>query len=91
MTVKIADAEPIVFNIDASEEAVLRKAAYSVNERWRKWRAEEPGKSSHYILAKVAFAFADLAFHKSEQLEKLSNTLDNLEHDLDDILLKIEN
>lgn len=90
MTVAVADAEPIVFKVDASQEAIFRKAAHSVNELWNKWRAADPGKSSHYVLAKVALAFAELSYLKSEQLDYETTMLADYEKELDEILLKME-
>lgn len=89
-TAVIADAEPIVFTIEAQEEAVFRKAASHVNELWRKMQADQPHKSSHYALAKVALAFAELYYRKSEQLERQSRLLEEFEHSLDDILLAVD-
>lgn len=89
-TAKIADVEPFVFNIGLSEEPVFRRAEYHVNELWRKMCREQPGRSSHYILAKVALAFAELYYRKAEQLGSQSALLDDFEKQLDDILLQID-
>lgn len=90
-TAKIADAEPFVFNIGLSEEPVFRRAEYHVNELWRKMCREQPGRSSHYILAKVALAFAELYYRKAEQLNAQTAMLDGFEKQLDEILLQIDN
>ena len=76
--------------INASEEAIYRKAAYHVNDLWKKMIKEQPGKSSHYALAKVALAFAELFYRKSEQLNAQSEMLASFEKELDDILMKME-
>ena len=88
-TAAIADVEPFVFSIDESEEAVFRKAARHVNELWRKMQSQS-GKSSHYALAKVALAFAELYYRKSEQLAGQSKLLEDFEKDLDEIILKMD-
>lgn len=82
--------EVISFRINASEETGFRKAAYSANEMWSRMTAAQPSKPSHYILAKVAMAFAGLSFNKTEQLEKQAALLDDVERELDSILLKME-
>lgn len=89
-TAVIADAEPIVFKIDAAEETIYRKAVKHINDFWRKMQADQPGKSSHYALAKVALGFAELYYRKAEQLEEQSRMIENFEKSLDDILMKME-
>lgn len=79
-----------MFSISLSEEPVFRRAAYHVNELWRKMCAEQPGKSSHYVLAKVALAFAELYYRKAEQLASQSQMLADFETKLDRILLDME-
>ncbi|MDO4319467.1 MAG: hypothetical protein Q4C34_02725 [Bacteroidales bacterium] len=89
-TARIADVEPFVFSISLSEEPVFRRAAYHVNDLWRKMCAEQPGKSSHYVLAKVALAFAELYYRKAEQLASQSQMLADFETNIDRILLDME-
>lgn len=89
-TAVIADAEPIVFKIDAAEETIYRKAVKHVNDFWQRMQADQPGKSSHYALAKVALGFAELYYRKAEQLEEQSKLIKEFEESLDDILLKME-
>lgn len=89
-TAKIADVEPFGFNIALSEEPVFRRAEYHVNDLWRKMCREQPGRSSHYVLAKVALAFAELYYRKAEQLSAQSSLLDDFEKQLDKILLQID-
>ena len=89
-TAHIADAEPFVFSIGLSEEPVFRRAAFHVNELWKKMSAEQPGKSSHDVLAKVALAFAELYYRKADQLAQQTSLLDKFEKDLDEILIKID-
>lgn len=89
-TAKIADVEPISFPIKLEEEEIFRKAAYHVNKLWQNNLAAQPGKSSHYALAKVALAFAELYYRKAEQLSAQSKMLDDFEQELDNILMAME-
>ena len=68
VTIKIADVEPIHFEIDRDEEIVYRKAEYHVNKLWSEWRQANKNKSSQEVLARVALAFAELYYRKSNQL-----------------------
>ena len=86
----MADVEPFVFSLTLEEEPIFRKAAYHVNEQWRKMQENQPDKSSHYILAKVALAFAELYYRKQEQLTAQSRLLSDFESKLDEILLSME-
>lgn len=89
-TARIADVEPFAFTIALDEEPIFRKAAYHVNELWRRMHQEQPEKSSQYALAKVALAFAELYYRKSEQLALQSKLIDDFEKDLDSIILEME-
>lgn len=89
-TAKIADVEPFAFPIKLDEEEIYRKAVYHVNKLWNSHRDAQPGKSSHYALAKVALAFAELYYRKSDQLAAQSAVLDDFERELDDILMGME-
>lgn len=89
-TVKIADVEPFVFHVALEEEPIFRKAAYHVNQLWENMKEQQPGKPSHFILAKVALAFAELYYRKSDQLNAQSQMLKEFEKSLDDILLGME-
>lgn len=82
--------EPFGFNVTQSEEPVFRRAEYHVNELWRKMCREQPGRTSHYILAKVALAFAELYYRKAEQLNAQSALLDDFEKELDKMLLQVD-
>lgn len=90
VTIKIADAEPIHFEIDREEEKVYRKAEYHVNKLWSDWRQVHKNKSSQEILARVALAFAELYYRKSDQLEGQARMIDDFEKQLDDLLLKAD-
>lgn len=89
-TAKIADVEPFVFHISLAEEEIFRRAAYHVNELCRKFSADQPDKPSQYTLAKVALAFAELYYRKSEQLSAQSRMIEGFEKTLDEILLKTD-
>lgn len=89
-TARIADLEPFVFSVELSEEPVFRRAAYHVNELWKRMCSEQPGRSSHYILGKVALAFAELYYRKAEQLAAQGQLLDDFEKQLDSFLLQID-
>lgn len=89
-TAKIADVEPFGFNIAQSEEPVFRRAEYHVNELWRKMCREQPGRTSHYVLAKVALAFAELYYRKAEQLNSQTELLDGFEKELDSLIIQID-
>lgn len=86
----VVAGEEIAFRVAESEERGFRWAAENVNQMWNQQRAAQPGKSSHYILAKVALAFAELSFHKSEQLRNQAAMIEQFEKDLDEILLSID-
>ena len=60
VTIKIADVEPIHFEIDRNEEIIYRKAEYHINKLWGEWRQVHKNKSSQEVLARVALAFAEL-------------------------------
>lgn len=86
VTLKIADVEPIHFEIDRAEEIVYRKAEYHINKLWADWRQAHKTKSSHEVLARVALAFAELYYRKSDQLESQAQMIDNFEQQLDSLL-----
>lgn len=88
--VVVANETIQLYNVSESEEIGFRKAAFSANETWKKMCAAQPGKSSHFILAKVAMAYAGLMFSKQDQLEAQAKFLDDFEHRLDEWLLKME-
>lgn len=90
ITLKIADTEPFAFETTLEEEPIYRKAAYHVNQFWETMRAKQPDESSHFILAKVALAFAEVYYRKLAQLEAQSKLIDDFEKDLDGILMRME-
>ncbi len=90
VTIKIADVEPIHFEIKRDEEVIYRKAEYHVNKLWSEWRQAQKNKSSHDVLARVALAFAELYYRKTDNLEAQAEMIDNFEKQLDQLLLKIK-
>ncbi len=86
VTLKIADVEPIHFEIDRAEEIVYRKAEYHINKLWADWRQVHKTKSSHEVLARVALAFAELYYRKSDQLDAQAHMIDDFEQQLDSLL-----
>lgn len=90
VTIKIADAEPIHFDIDRDEEIVYRKAEYHINKLWAEWRQVHKNKSSQEVLARVALAFAELYYRKTDQLENQARMIDRFEQQLDELLLKTD-
>ena len=90
VTIKIADAEPIHFEIDRDEEIVYRKAEFHVNKLWADWRQAHKNKSSQDVLARVALAFAELYYRKSDELENQARQIDSFEKQLDDLLLEVD-
>lgn len=85
-TAKIADVEPFVFNISLEEEEIFRRAAFHVNELYRKFTVLQPEKPADFALAKVALAFAELYYRKSELLNAQSIMLAEFEKTLDEAL-----
>lgn len=89
-TAKIADVEPFAFQIAADEEPIFRKAAFHVNGLWQKMQKDQPNRSSHFLLAKVALAFAELYYRKNEQIATQTRLLEDFEQNLDSILLSMD-
>lgn len=87
---RIADVEPFSFSATLDEEPIYRKAAHAVNKLWDKFLVGQPDKSSHYALAKAALAFAELYYRKDEMLDRQTKMLEEFEHELDELLLKID-
>lgn len=87
VTIKIADVEPIHFEIDRNEEIIYRKAEYHINKLWGEWRQVHKNKSSQEVLARVALAFAELYYRKTDQLESQARMIDDFEKELDELLL----
>lgn len=86
VTIHIADTEPVQFPIKRSEELIYRKAEYHVNKLWKEWSKSDPKRSTADILARVALAFAELYYRKTNQLEEQHRMIDDFERQLDQLL-----
>lgn len=87
ITIKIADVEPIRFDIQRAEEAIYRKAEYHVNKLYDQWRASSGKRQSPMeVMARVALAFAELYYRKTELLDAQAAVLSDFEQRLDAIL-----
>lgn len=87
ITIKIADIEPIHFEIERQEEEIYRKAEYHINRLWESWHKSQPRRSADQLMARIALAFAELYYRKIDQLEQSEKMLADFESSLDDILL----
>lgn len=87
--IKIADVE-IPLDIDRNDEEVYRKAAYHINQLWGDWRTALKNRSPQEILARIALAFAELSYRKSDELEHQARMIEHFEKQLDELLLKAE-
>lgn len=86
ITVRIADTEPIQFPVKRSEERLYRQAEYHVNQLWRDWAKAYPRRSTADLMARVALAFAELYYRKTDQIEQATKLLGDFEHELDRLL-----
>ena len=86
ISIKIADVEPIHFEIDRNEEIIYRKAEYHISKLWNSWRQQSKNKSSHEVLERIALAFAELYYRKSDQLEQQAKLIDDFDRQLDKLL-----
>ncbi len=83
ITIKIADVEPIRFTIKREEEAIYRRAEYHVNKLYDQWRNSGHKQSPMEVMSRVALAFAELYYRKSELLDAQAEVLDRFEQKLD--------
>lgn len=90
ITIKIADVAPLLMHIDRSEEERVRNVEYNINKLWSQWRAKYHERTSEEVLAMVTFAFAKQYLILAEQEPALTRTLNDFEHALDEILLKVD-
>ncbi len=86
VTIHIADTEPVQFPIRRSEERLYRKAEYHVNKLWKEWSKSDPRRSTADILARVALAFAELYYRKTDQFEEQQKMIGDFERELDRLL-----
>lgn len=86
ITVRIADTEPIQFPVKRSEERIYRQAEYHVNQLWREWAKAYPRRSTADLMARVALAFAELYYRKTDQIDQTAQLLGDFEQELDRLL-----
>ena len=87
ITIKIADVEPIRFDIKRSEEAIYRRAGYHINKLYDQWHTSAGKRQSPTeVMARVALAFAELYYRKTELLNAQAEVLADFEQRLDHIL-----
>lgn len=87
ITITIADVEPIRFDIKRSEEAIYRRAEYHINKLYNQWREGASKRQSNMeIMTRVALAFAELYYRKTELLNAQGEVLADFEKRLDSIL-----
>lgn len=86
ITIHINDTEPIRFPIRRSEERIYRMAEYHVNQLCKDWAQAHPHKSTADILARVALAFAELYYRKTDQINQQEKIIADFEHELDRML-----
>lgn len=86
ITLRIADCKPLRMTIAREREESIRRAEYNVNQLWRKWSAKHSDKSSHDILAMVAFRFAELLLDQNALTTGASELLGTFEKTLDSII-----
>lgn len=90
ITIRIADTAPLHLSIEREEEETIRNAEFKVNELWRAWSGRFKNRTSHEIMAMVAFRFAQLYFTLNTQAASINDRLGDFEEELDRLLLKID-
>lgn len=90
ITIRIADTAPLHLSIDREEEETIRTAEFKVNELWRSWSGRFKNRTSHEIMAMVAFRFAQLYFTLNAQAASIEERLRDFEEELDKLLLKVD-
>lgn len=90
ITIRIADQPPLALVINREDEELKRTAEYNVNHLWNSWCTKFKTKSSHEVLAMVAFRFAELFYMQSAAVDNMSEALSAFEKELDGILLAME-
>lgn len=86
ISIRIADVPPLSMTIAPENEEMVRRAEYSVNMLWNKWRRDFPKVSNKELLAMVTFQFAKLYCQLQEQIERQQTVLDDFESELDRLL-----
>ncbi len=90
ITIRIADQPPIPLYINRGDEENIRTAEYNVNRLWNAWSTKYKNKTSHEVLAMVAFRFAELFYKLNSSANETNGVLEEFEKGLDDILLEME-
>ncbi len=90
ITIRIADQAPMPLYINRSDEENIRTAEYNVNRLWNAWSTKYKTKTSHEVLAMVAFRFAELFYKLNSTANATNGVLEEFERGLDDILLEME-
>ena len=90
ITIRIADQAPMPLYINRSDEENIRTAEYNVNRLWNAWSTKYKTKTSHEVLAMVAFRFAELFYKLNSTANATNGVLEEIERGLDDILLEME-
>ena len=79
ITIKIADVEPIRFDI--------KRAEYHINKLYDQWHSGAGKRQSPMeVMARVALAFAELYYRKTDVLNAQADVLAEFEKRLDHIL-----
>lgn len=90
ITIRIADQAPLSLVINREDEELKRTAEYNVNRLWSSWSTKFKTKTSHEVLAMVAFRFAELFYMQSAAVDDMSEIVADFEKELDSILLAME-
>ena len=88
--INIADAGPISLDIPREKEAMARKIAQNVNRMWSEWASQFNDKTSHDVLAMVAFRYAQVYYELLQSIETQKTALADVEKEFDRILLGVE-
>jgi len=89
ITLRLADCPPLRMTIARANEENIRRAEYNVNQLWQKWSLRYKDKSSHQVLAMVAFRFAELLLYQSNLNTEATDVLSDFDRRLDAILHNI--
>ena len=90
ITIRIADQPAMSLSINRNDEECIRTAEYNVNRLWNAWTTKFKTKTSHEVLAMVAFRFAELFYRLSDTAAESAAVLESFEKGLDSILLEME-
>lgn len=91
ITIRIAYLAPIALQIRRRDEPTVRTAEYNVNKLFNEWSVRFADKSPQEILAMVAFQFAKAFVTLNASNDEATQTLTDLEQQLDSLLGKSQN